>query len=282
MDQYEHRLIIGEVYLPLHRLVTYYGPDNKGAHLPFNFTLISLPWQARDIVSAIDQYESALPSQAWPNWVLGNHDRVRIVSRVGFRQSKVAAMLLLTLRGTPTIYYGDEIGMVDVPVPVDEIQDPQGLNMPGKNLSRDPARTPMQWDSSLNAGFTTGKPWLPIERRYARQNVQVQQRDPYSMLGLYKRLIDLRRSEPSLSTGKYIPLGSDHQMISYIREDEGHSRFLIILNLTHRPCYFTSNLPLSGKIEIATPPYLPELEGITTGNVINIGGDEGLLIRLEK
>lgn len=279
VDSYDERLIIGEVYLPLHRLVTYYGPSNNGAHLPFNFMLISLPWQAREIGSAIDQYESALPSQGWPNWVLGNHDRPRIVSRVGFRQAKVAAIMLLTLRGTPTIYYGDEIGMVDMPIPIDEIRDPQGLNMPGKNLSRDPARTPMQWDNSPNAGFTSGKPWLPIERRYARQNVMVQQNYPFSMLSLYKRLVDLRRKEPSLNTGKYIPLSSDVQLIAYMREAEGHPAFLIVLNLTHGPGYFSSNLPLKGRIEIATSP---ELEGIAIGNVINIGGDEGLLIRLEK
>jgi alpha-glucosidase len=187
--------------------------------------------------------------------------------------------MLLTLRGTPTLYYGDEIGMVDMPVPLDEIRDPQGLNMPGKNLSRDPARTPMQWDSSQNAGFTSGKPWLPIERRYQRQNVQVQQKDPYSMLTLYKRLIELRRQEPSLSTGKYIPLYTDNQIIAFIRESEGCSRFLVILNLTHRPGYFTSSLPLSGKIEIATAP---ELEGLTINNIVNIGGDEGLLIRLDN
>jgi alpha-glucosidase len=278
-DTYYERLLIGEIFLPVHRLVTYYGPSNNGANLPFNFMLISLPWQAREIASSIDQYESALPGQAWPNWVLGNHDRVRIVSRVGFRQAKVAAIMLLTLRGTPTLYYGDEIGMVDMPVPLDEIRDPQGLNMPGKNLSRDPARTPMQWDSSQNAGFTSGKPWLPIERRYQRQNVQVQQKDPYSMLTLYKRLIELRRQEPSLSTGKYIPLYTDNQIIAFIRESEGCSRFLVILNLTHRPGYFTSSLPLSGKIEIATAP---ELEGLTINNIVNIGGDEGLLIRLDN
>jgi alpha-glucosidase len=277
-DTYHERLLIGEIFLPVHRLVTYYGPSNNGANLPFNFMLISLPWQAREIASSIDQYESALPGQAWPNWVLGNHDQVRIVSRVGFRQAKVAAMMLLTLRGTPTIYYGDEIGMVDVPIPMDQIKDPQGLNMPGKNLSRDPCRTPMQWDSSEYAGFTNIKPWLPLERRYARQNVAVQRKDPYSMLSLYKKLMDLRKNEPSLSIGKFIPLSSDNQLITYLREAEGYPRFLVLLNLTHRPGYFTSNTPMSGKIEIATAP---ELEGVVVTSPINIGGDEGILIRLD-
>src|SRR5690606_29102508 len=140
-----------------------------------------LPWEARQISSAIDQYEGALPKQGWPNWVLGNHDQPRITSRVGKQQARVAAMLLLTLRGTPTIYYADEIGMQDVPIPKDEIRDPQGLNMPDKYLSRDPSRTPMQWDNSENAGFTTGTPWLRLGRNHRHRNVTVQKQNPFSM-----------------------------------------------------------------------------------------------------
>jgi alpha-glucosidase len=88
-------------------LVAYYGKDLSGAHLPFNFALLSTPWNARAIARLIDDYESALPAAAWPNWVLGNHDRPRVASRVGGAQARVAAILLLTLRGTPTLYYGD-------------------------------------------------------------------------------------------------------------------------------------------------------------------------------
>src|SRR4051812_13736659 len=171
LDEYNERMMIGEVYLPIHKLMGYYGVNNNGAHLPFNFQLLSLPWEARQIEAAVDEYEGALPANSWPNWVLGNHDQPRITSRVGLQQARVAAILLLTLRGTPTVYYGDEIGMLDVAIPIEEVQDPQGLNMPDKNLSRDPARTPMQWDSSENAGFTTGKPWLRLHRSYRRMNV---------------------------------------------------------------------------------------------------------------
>lgn len=186
LDSYPERMMIGEIYLPIHRLVTYYGTDSKGAHLPFNFMLISLPWEASKIATAVAEYEGALPENGWPNWVLGNHDQPRITSRVGLQQSKVAALLLLTLRGTPTIYYGEELGMRDVPVPFGEVQDPQGLNMPDKNLSRDPERTPMQWDGSEYAGFSTVKPWLPLGSASKRVNVQVQAKDPYSQLTLYR------------------------------------------------------------------------------------------------
>lgn len=273
------RVLVAEVYLPIKQLVTYYGIDNKGAHLPFNFLLLSLPWDALQIATTIDQYEGALPADAWPNWVLSNHDRPRIASRVGAEQARIAAMLLLTLRGTPTIYYGDEIGMRDVAIPFDEIKDPQGLNMPDKNLSRDPARTPMQWDGSRNGGFTDGSPWLRLDRNFARVNVRAQKENDSSMLGLYYRLISLRRQEPALAEGTYTSVYADNQLLSFTRQKEGSPSFLVVLNLTHRPCYFRpAGFPFSGTVEISASG---EWEGSTVSNVIALDGDEGLLIRLD-
>ena len=199
MDEYQDRLMIGEVYLPVERLVTYYGTGGDGLHLPFNFQLIDLPWQASTLASAVRAYEAALPPYGWPNWVLGNHDKSRIASRIGVVQARIAAMLLLTLRGTPTLYYGDEIGMADVPIPPESIQDPWERNIPGVGFGRDPVRTPMQWDSSPQAGFTTGRPWLPIARSAASVNVAEERDDPRSILTLYHRLIRLRRAEETLS-----------------------------------------------------------------------------------
>jgi len=280
LDSYHERLMIAEIYLPIHRLVAYYGANNSEAHLPFNFLLISLPWDARQIAAAIDEYEGALPADAWPNWVMGNHDQPRITSRVGRGQAKVAAILLLTLRGTPTLYYGDAIGMRDVPIPPGEVQDPQGLNMPGKNLTRDPERTPMLWDSSRNAGFTEGKPWLRLDRAWRRENVEVQEKDLYSTFCLYRRLIQLRQREPSLNTGAYRPVYSDTQLIAYIRRAEGHPAFLIVLNLTHRPCYFTpSSIRFKGTIVL---DIFPELEHCPVENSIDLSGDEGLIVRLDE
>jgi len=280
LDEYNERLMIAEIYLPVHRLVTYYGTHEKEAHLPFNFMLISLAWDPRLIAAAIDEYEAALSKGDWPNWVIGNHDQPRITSRVGAQQAKIAAILLLTLRGTPTMYYGDEISMRDVPIPEEEVQDPQGLNMPGKNLSRDPERTPMLWDSSNNAGFTDTTPWLRVDRAFHRRNVDVQKPNPLSALTLYKALIDLRQSEPSLMTGAYTPVCSDHQMIAYIRQAEGHTGFLIVLNLTHRPCYFKPGTILfNGTIVIDT---VPEQLKAKVRNKIDLSGDEGLVVRLDE
>jgi alpha-glucosidase len=277
LDQYDERMMIGEIYLPIHKLVTYYGVNNSGAHLPFNFMLISLPWQASVIASAIDEYEGALPQNGWPNWVLGNHDQPRITSRVGVEQARIAAMLLLTLRGTPTIYYGEEIGMRDVPIPFEEVQDPQGLNMPDKNLSRDPARTPMQWSAGNNAGFSDTLPWLRIDKSFSRVNVDLQQRDPNSMLSFYTKLIQLRQSAPSLMIGSYIPVYSDNQAIAYRREHQGAGSYLIILNFTHRPFYF--NQPVTGKIAAATAD---ELVGREINGQLYLSGDEGMIIALES
>jgi alpha-glucosidase len=280
VEEYGERLIIGEIYLPIHRLVTYYGADNRGAHLPFNFQLLTLPWEPRRVAAAIDEYEGALPQQGWPNWVLSNHDQPRIRSRVGIEQARVAAMLLLTLRGTPTLYYGDEIGMRDVSIPREEIKDPQGLNMPDKNLSRDPSRTPMQWDASAHAGFSTATPWLRVDRNYQTTNIEKEKIEEQSMLSLYRKLIALRRKEPSLINGTYMPVYSDHQMISYLRKSEEGDAFLIILNFTHRPCYFRPpNASYTGVIEISTST---SIEGTSVSDVINIAGDEGLLIRLSR
>jgi alpha-glucosidase len=278
LDKYDDRMMIGEIYLPVHKLVAYYGTDNKGAHLVFNFLLLLIPWEAIKIAALIDEYEGALPADAWPNWVLGNHDQPRITSRIGSQQARIAAMLLLTLRGTPTIYYGDEIGMRDVAIPFEEVCDPQGLNMPEKNLSRDPARTPMQWNGSEKAGFTTGTPWLRVDKRSVRKNVEREKSDPYSMLSLYKRLIDLRQSEPALKTGYYKSVHVDDRGIAYVRGTE-KDEFLIVLNLSHRPCYFTFKQHYSGTIVVAT---LPELQGITIDGNINLSGDEGIIVRLNQ
>jgi alpha-glucosidase len=279
LDQYDDRMMIGEIYLPVQKLVTYYGADQKGAHLPFNFQLITMPWDSRRIASAIAEYEGLLPADAWPNWVLGNHDNSRIASRIGIEQAHVAAMLLLTLRGTPTIYYGDELGMKDVPIPSNEIRDPQGLNMPDKNLSRDPARTPMQWNEDENSGFSKAKPWLRTHKHFATQNVSVLQKNDASILLLYKRLIRLRQEEPALSAGDYVPVYADHQLLAYIKKRNTNDQFLVILNLTHKPAFFRQkNTAYKGTVVCSTDP---SNEGQVVENTIILAGDEGLIIKLE-
>jgi alpha-glucosidase len=273
-DQYADRVIIGEIYLGVHRLVKYYGDNNDGAHLPFNFLLINRPWNPASIAAIIDEYEGALPEGAWPNWVLGNHDNVRIASRIGKHQARVAGMLLLTLRGTPTIYYGDELGMENVPIPKKEIQDPQGLNMPDKNLSRDPERTPMQWDDTANAGFTNGKPWLRLSENYKKQNVASELEDEYSTLNYFRKLIALRQSEKVLQTGDYVPVHNDEKILAYIRQDE-NKQMLIILNMSSKDTTFEmEHRPLKATIRLSTTL---KRTGESFENKVRLSGDEGIV-----
>lgn len=279
VDAYDHRVIIGEIYLPIQQLMAYYGPQNDGAHMPFNFLLLNTPWFAPEISAAIDQYEGALPADGWPNWVLGNHDQPRLISRVGEHQARIAAMLLLTLRGTPTLYYGDEIGMRDVPIPVEEIRDPQGIHMPNKDLSRDPCRTPMQWSAGPYAGFSTATPWLRVDRNYARINVEAQRNSYFSMLSFYRKLIHLRNQEPALNHGTYTPIGATEQLLAYRRDSPLGDSFMTVLNFTSRPCRFSQpDPPLTGEVVAATAP---EWENMSIQSDIYLAGDEGVLIRLK-
>jgi alpha-glucosidase len=274
LDQYAERVLIGEIYLPIRRLVAYYGTSGNGAHLPFNFQLITMPWNARRISAAISEYEGALPPDAWPNWVLGNHDQPRIASRIGLLQARVAAMMLLTLRGTPTLYYGDEIGMRDAVIFAEEIQDPQGKNI---GVSRDPARTPMRWTAGPAAGFTTGEPWLPLGHDADYTNVEGEAEDRNSMLSLYRRLIALRRAEPALHSGAYRPVVAEGDLIAYLREHDGR-RFLVVLNLGSRPGQVSLADVGTGEIVIATDV---RRQGKRPSGRLVMLGDDGVVLRLD-
>jgi alpha-glucosidase len=230
LDSYPDRMMVGEIYLPVERLVTYYGSGGDEVHLPFNFQLIRLPWHAQAIADTVARYEALLPPGGWPNWVLGNHDRPRIASRVGLAQARVASMLLLTLRGTPTLYYGEELGMVDVPIPPEAVRDPFERNVPGLGFGRDPERSPMQWSEGPTAGFTTGRPWLPIAGDASSVNVEREKVDGCSMLSLYRRLIDLRRREPALAIGSCTAPETRNDVLAYRRE-HGERRLFVALNL---------------------------------------------------
>jgi alpha-glucosidase len=277
-DEFEDRVIIGEIYLPVERLVQYYGPDLTGAHLPFNFQLINARWDARHIARLIAEYEGALPAGGWPNWVLGNHDQHRIATRVGRAQARVAAMMLLTLRGTPTLYYGDEIGMRDVPIPPDKVQDPFEKNVPGLGLGRDPERTPMQWSAGPRAGFTTGEPWLPVADDYREVNVERQRGDPASMLTLYQRLIALRRGEAALEVGRFEAVECEGEVLAYVRRGrEEESAFLVALNFSPAPQSVRLH-GFHGRIALST--HMDRV-GEAASNALELRADEGVVVRLE-
>jgi alpha-glucosidase len=279
-DEFPERVLVGEAYLAAAELMSYYGTALDECHLPFNFELIQRPWSAPVIREAIATYEAALPSGAWPNWVLGNHDQSRVSSRVGAQQARLAQMLLLTLRGTPTLYYGDEIGMADVPIPQDRIVDPPGLVDPA--ASRDPERTPMQWDDSPYAGFSTAEPWLPMASNYPLVNVAAERDDPRSALACVRALLALRRASPALALGSYRDLPAPHEdVLAYLRESpDGSQRMLVALNFAPGPRMLDfSALAASGSLLCSTemdrvgPERLAELALCAAeGVVIEIAG----------
>jgi alpha-glucosidase len=245
------RLLIGELYLPIERLVAYYA---SGLDMPANFHLLSTAWEAEAIAGLVERYEAALPDGAWPNWVLGNHDRPRVASRTG--QPAAAAMLSLTLRGTPTLYYGDEIGMRDVVIPPDRVQDPWERRVPG--LGRDRARTPMQWDE--RGGFSAAEPWLPYGD--TRVNVAAQQDDPGSLLSLYRRLLRVRRA---FAQAPYETLATDPYV--FRRGD-----FTIALNLGAEEAATT----VPGAVAVATHVAR---EGERLSGETRLAAGEGLVVR---
>jgi alpha-glucosidase len=278
MDVYNERVMIGEIYLPLSKLIRYYGDNLNEAHLPFNFQLVLLAtWNARAIQQLVDTYEATLPTGAWPNWVLSNHDKPRIASRVGRAVARVASMLLLTLRGTPTWYYGDEIGMQDVTIPPHLAHDPQGKRQPG--YGRDPVRTPMQWNEGLNAGFcpVNVQPWLPIAVDYRQINVAVEREDARSMLTLTRELLTFRQTTPALNRGSYQALESGSESCFVYLRQFGNQRRVVALNFSDEPQ--TVRLPQFGDGQILLSTSLNREEQIDLGT-FGLQSHEGCIVAL--
>lgn len=289
LDEYDERMMVGEIYLPNQELIKYYGQNLDECHLPYNFQLIVTPdfhprpWTAQSIRQVVDAHEASLPEGAWPNWVLGNHDQHRIASRIGPNQAHVANMLLLTLRGTPTTYYGEEIGMEDVEIPPEMVQDPPAVNQPeiAHIVGRDPERTPMQWDASPNAGFSdeAAQPWLPLADDYAQRNVAVQEQNPTSMLSLYRALTALRRAEPALNMGHYASIDSGSENVfAYMRTTPGANRFLIVLNFSNdAQTLDLSQVAQTAEIAVATDMVRV---GKVDLSMLGVGANEGLVLRI--
>jgi len=273
-DEYDGRVLIGEINLPIPRLMRYYGTKPDGLQLPFNFGLMNTRWGAGPIGDLIARYEAALPQGAWPNWVVGNHDISRIASRIGPEGARLAAMLVLTLRGTPTLYYGDELGMTDVPIAPDQVQDPFEKRVPGIGAGRDPERTPMRWDATPSVGFTTGTPWLPVGAGIETCNVEAERADDRSMLSLHRALLKLRRKRPALAIGSYERVPSGDDCLAFIRR-HGNERLLVVLNFAKAPA--TLKLPaefIGGRVLLSTAME----RGGTLTDTVSLRPVEGLVL----
>lgn len=241
LDEYPDRMMMGEVYTDRPRdAIALLGNGTDALHLSFYLHFAQRRWKAAQFRSSVEWLEGNIPPAAWPCYYLSNHDLVRHYTRLGRggdpeARARVAAAMLLTLRGTPIIYYGEEIGMPQSRVPRRRIRDPIGKKFWPLPVGRDGARTPMQWNAGRNAGFTDGEPWLPVDPSYKWKNVEMEDRDPDSLLNWYRRLIRLRRKCPALSVGGYRPIsGIPTEVFAYLRE-YGEERIAVFLNFSSRP-----------------------------------------------
>ncbi|HLH63760.1 MAG TPA: alpha-amylase family glycosyl hydrolase [Ktedonobacteraceae bacterium] len=285
LDSYSEkspRMAVGEMHIfdwPV--WASYYGLQLDEMHMPLNFGLLTIPWQAAAVRNLVHAVEAALPPGAWPNYVLSNHDEPRIATRVGAEQARVAMVLLLTLRGTPTLYYGEEIGMRDGEIPPEYVQDPWEIGQPGKGVGRDPERTPMQWDASPNAGFCPPavKPWLPISSGYKQLNIAVEREDSHSMLTLTRMLLQLRRATPALTAGSYASIeNAPDDCFIYMRQSE-HQRFLIALNFSDNEQRIRLAGLDNGRILLSTHLDREEPVELTS---LDLRGNEGCVIEVER
>lgn len=233
IDEFDDRVLSGEVQGSTARIGHFYSNDKPRFHLPLNYALHDAEWDALSLQAVIDAYLNAIPEGGWPDWVIGGHDKKRIVSRIGQEQGRILAMLLMTLKGTPFLFAGDEIGMEQVEIPRDRVQDPFERLVPGHGLDRDGERSPMRWDGTPFGGFSSTEPWLPMGNP-AERNVEQQKADGRSLLWLYRRLIALRREMPVLTEGNYEPLPSRNDVLAFRRVLKGQAA-MVLLNIAREP-----------------------------------------------
>lgn len=235
LNEYPDRYVVGETFLegPVYAR-TLVGEDKF--HAAFDFSFAQSPWNAKAFGKAIQYWDALHGDEAWPNYFLNNHDLPRSATRYTQNEDdsrlKLLATMLLTVRGTPFIYYGEEIGMRDIKVARKNIQDPVGKRYWPFYKGRDGCRSPMQWDANINAGFSTGDPWLPVHPNYSVRNVANQQSSPASLLNFYKELIKVRKKHSSLQAGKMVLIPSDNKhLLVYLRHLEEETS-LVVLNFS--------------------------------------------------
>jgi alpha-glucosidase len=261
LDEYDDRMSVGEIYaLPPGDpaiAADYLGSGEDSINMTFDFSLIFQPWNARRYYRCLENWYRHIPDNGWPCNVLSNHDLFRSITRFGSKRnhherSKLLAVLLLTIKGTPFIYYGEEIGMKNGRLKKNQIVDPIGKRFWPFFKGRDRARTPMQWTSGLNAGFSAGTPWLPVNQDYSEINVATDSSDPNSILNLYRKLICLRNDTIILQSGDWVPVTKGEKgILAYFRNLRDDKLF-VLLNFRRRSGKLFLSSPVTGNVLIST------------------------------
>jgi alpha-glucosidase len=278
VDEFFDRVLLAEVDTAPERLPQFYGEANRPiVHLPLNYQILDTPWNAHNLAVMAEEYLRAVPPHGWPCWVIGSHDKKRIAGILGSEQARLAAMLFLTLPGTPIFFAGDELGMAGGANDNATALDPFERLVPGYGLNRDPARTPMQWDCGDNAGFTSGIPWLALASDSQQRNVEVESADADSLLNLYRHLLALRKREPVLVEGEFTSPSVKGEILMYRRTCEERV-VLVALNLGNRvqTCQLPNNA--GGQILLSTHPHQSTTE--VNRNLI-LRAYEGLVMRIK-
>lgn len=234
LKEYGNKFMVSETYLDIAGLMKYYKACENKQHAPFNFNFITMPWDARIYKKFIDKFEAHLSAEDAPIYVLGNHDRSRVATRLGQKRARLAVILQVALRGMMFIYYGEELGMEDAIIPSEKVIDPWGKNLPSLRVGRDPERTPMQWDGSKYAGFSNAKPWLPYFTNPQRDNMEAESRDKNSMLSHYRHLIHFWKRSPALLEGAYKPMASGNPNVLTFARIHKNERALAVLNFSDK------------------------------------------------
>ena len=278
IDSYNERFIIGETHGPVKTVVKYYGEKGSELNFPFNFQFLdNTNWTGIEVSRIVSSWLDNMPEGAWPNWVVGNHDNSRIPNRAGLYLARALNALLLTLPGTPTTYYGEELLMTDVYIPPNKTRDE-------KYLDRDKERTPMQWNGGPNAGFAASdvEPWLPLPDNYTTYNVEFERRNQTSMLVLYKRLVQLRSTNAALQYADYALVLNTTDVYAYHRfHESSDTEFIVVINFSQNAT--TVNLSKAPKT-FQNPEVELSSDASREGSVVdltnvNLDSGEALVIR---
>ena len=267
------RILVGETFvMDLEKMASYYGNGQDELNLAFNFPFALAQLDAGELSSIVKATDSLIPPEAWPVWTASNHDVGRFPTRwCAGDERKIRCVLLglLTMRGTPFLYYGDEIGMPERDIPRDQIKDPVGLWDNTPRGGRDGCRTPMQWSSEPGAGFTSpdATPWLPLGD-HASCNVADQRVDPSSTLSFCRRLISFRKGAPELRRAPYEPLGEGVSPWAWRRGD----RYAVALNMSDESCSLQG---VEGRLVLSTTP---ERDEGASGDGIELAPWEGVIV----
>eukprot|EP00918_Siedleckia_nematoides_P097379 GHVU01213502.1.p1 GENE.GHVU01213502.1~~GHVU01213502.1.p1 ORF type:complete len:684 (+),score=114.73 GHVU01213502.1:88-2139(+) len=292
IDNYDietKRVLIAETYGPTNKSAGFYEYGSKlGANIPTNNLLLSMNKDCRGLCvrNLVHEWINGKPAMYRSNWALGNRDYSRVASRMGEKMVNAMNMLLLTLPGTPTTYYGEEIGMIDGDLTFDETKDPAGKNLGQANYkkgSRDPERTPMQWDGSKSAGFSdlsnATAAWLPVNPNYHTLNVQAQRADGggHTSVEVYAQISTLRQ-QPSLQWGSFRFAYITDEILSFVRQAEGFDAYLVAINFGQHAAtanFQTSldDVPSRGQIVATTANFdsVYRQNDYKIGNTISLG-----------